>query len=190
MLHLRSHESGFSLMEVMVATSVLSVGLLGAAAVLASGMQRLGSSPNDVIATQKAAEAIESVYSARDSHKLTWAQIQNVVGAASDGGVILDGPQPLRLAGADGLVNTADDGAIEVQTLPGVDQQVGTSDDKTVSLGNYRREIRIRDVPNEPTGCGGSVKPCMLRSVTVTVTYPDGKATRTYTVVAYISSYA
>jgi hypothetical protein len=177
-------------MEVVIATTVLSVGLLGAAAVLATGMQRIGTSPNDVTATQKAAEAIESVYSARDSHKLTWAQIQNVVGANSDGGVFLDGPQAIKLAGADGLVNTADDGAIETMTLPGLDQRVGTSDDRVVSLENYRREIRIRDIPNEPTGCGTSIKPCMLRSVTVTVTYPDGNATRTYTVVAYVSSYA
>jgi len=185
-----STQAGFSLLEVALATSVLSIGLLGAAAVLTSGMQRLRTSPNDVIATQKATEAVESVFSARDSHKLTWAQIQNVVGTASDGGVFLDGPQPLALAGDDGLVNTADDGAGESMTLAGPDQQVGTTDDRTVSLENYRREIRIRDVANEPTGCGTAAKPCQLRSVTVTVTYPSGNEIRTYTLVAYISSYA
>ena len=182
--------SGFSLVEVVIATSVLSVGVLAAAAVLAAGMQRLGSSPNDVMATQKASEAVESVFSARDSHKLTWAQIRNVNGASNDGGVFLDGPQQLKLAGIDGLVTTADDGALETVPLPGADQQMGTADDKQVYLGNYRREIIIRDIANEPTGCGSVAKPCMLRSITVIVTYPAGQDTQTYTLVAYISSYA
>ena len=60
--------------------------------------------------TQKAAQAIEAVFGARDSHKVTWAQIRNVNGASgSDGGIFLDGPQPLPQAGPDGLVNTGDD---------------------------------------------------------------------------------
>ena len=187
-----SSARGFSLIEVVIATSVLSVGLLGAAAVLSTGMQRLGTSPNDVIATQKAAEAVESVFSARDSHKLTWAQLQNVAGASgSDGGVFLDGFQSLKLAGTDGLVNTSDDGAAETVTLPGIDQLLGTSDDKIVSLANYQREIKIRDIPNEPVGCGGTgPDPCTLRSVTVTVTYKDGKDTRKYTLTTYISNFS
>src|SRR5580704_5053086 len=100
-------DRGFSLIETAMALGVLTVGMLGAAAALTLGMQAVSSSPGDLIATQKAAEAIESVYSARDSHVLTWAQIQNVKGASgSDGGVFLDGPQPIKLAGPDGLVNT------------------------------------------------------------------------------------
>jgi prepilin-type N-terminal cleavage/methylation domain-containing protein len=184
-------ERGFSLIEVVIATSVLSVGLLGAAAVLTTGMQRLGTSPNDVIATQKASEAVESVFSARDSHKLTWSQLQNVNGATgSDGGVFIDGLQPIKLAGVDGLVNTADDTTVETVTLPGIDQLLGTADDKTVVLSNYRREIAIRDIPNEPAGCGVGPDPCTLRSVTVTVTYQDGKSTRTYTLTTYISNFS
>jgi len=187
-----SSERGFSLVEVVMATGVLTVGLLGAAAVLTAGMQRLGSSPNDVIATQKAAEAVESVFSARDSHKLPWAQIQNRIGASSnDGGVFLDGPQSLKLPGLDGLVNTADDTTAETVTLPGIDQLLGTTDDITVSFATYLREIKIRDVPNEPVGCGNAgPDPCTLRSVTVTVTYQDGGARRTYTLTTYISNFS
>ena len=81
----------------MIALGVLTVGVLGAAAVLATGMQHLSSSPADVVVTQKAAQAIEAVFSARDSHKVTWAQIRNVKGASgSDGGIFLDGPQSLH----------------------------------------------------------------------------------------------
>ena len=189
-----STEHGFSLVEVTLATAVLTIGLLGAAAVLTTGMQRLASSPSDVLASQKAAEGVESVFSARDSHKLTWAQLLNVQGATNnDSGVFLDGPQSLRYAGADGLVNTADDAAeaIESVTLPGVDQLLNTADDTTITLTGYTREISIRDIPNEPVGCGtGQPDPCTLRSVTVTVTYKDGRSTRTYQLVTYISNYS
>ncbi len=187
----RETEQGFSLVETIVATGVLTVGLLGAVAVLGAGMQRLGTSPTDVVAVQKAAEAIESVFSARDSHKLTWNQVRNVAGASSsDGGVFLDGPQQLKLSGADGLVNTADDGVVETSTLPGPDQALGTADDKVVSLSGYRREITVRDVPNSPAGCGSGTDPCTLRTIVVTVTYPDGNATRTYTLTTFISNYS
>ena len=69
------------------------------AAVLTLGMQKVTSSPGDLTATQKANEAIESVFSARDSQTVTWAQMKNVHGASgSDNGIFLDGPQPLRSA--------------------------------------------------------------------------------------------
>src|ERR1700680_2295312 len=102
-------QRGFSLIETVMALGVLTVGLMGAAAVITSGMLKVSSSPSDLIATQKAAEAIESVFSARDSHVLVWAQIRNVLGVSgTDGGVFIDGPQPLKLPGPDGLVNTGD----------------------------------------------------------------------------------
>src|SRR5476649_1295155 len=129
-----SPQAGFSLVETIVALGVLTVGVLGAASVLTSGMQNLSSSPADVVVTQKAAQAVEAVFAARDSHRLTWAQIRNVNGAASDGGVFLDGPQPLKLAGPDGLVNTADDTTIETITLPGKDQLLNTTDDLIIPL--------------------------------------------------------
>jgi hypothetical protein len=177
-----SSERGTSLIEVMLALGVLTVGMLGAAGVLAQGMERLASSPGDVLTTQKASELIEAVYSARDSHKLTWAQIKNVHGASgSDGGVFLDGPQPIKLSGVDGLANTADDTTIETTLLPGPDQVLGTSDDSTVSLANYTREVTIRDVPNEAGA---------LRTVVVTVTYRAGSTVRSYTLTTYISNYS
>ena len=183
MKRIRNGERGSSLIEVMFALGVLIVGVLGPASVLVSGVQNLSSSPGEVIAGQKATQAIEAVFSARDSHKLTWGQIRNVKGASgADNGVFLDGPTPLTLPGADGLVNTSDDPAgVETIALPGPDKVLGTGDDGQLSLSNFTREITIRDVPSE----GGE-----LRSITVTVTYWNGANQRTYTLRTFISSYA
>jgi hypothetical protein len=177
-----SSESGFSLVETIVALGVLTVGVLGAASVLTTGMQNLSSSPADVIMTQKAAQAVEAVFSARDSHKLTWAQIRNVLGVSGmDGGVFLDGAQPLKLAGPDGLVNTADDTTIETVTLPGPDQILGTADDRILTLTGYTRQITITDVANESG---------QLRQIVVTIKYQSGPTMRTYTLSTFISAYS
>ena len=172
-----SSSKGFSLAETVIALGVLTTGVLGAAAVLATGMQNLSSSPGDVVSTQKAAQAIESVYSARDTGKVTWAQIRNV----SNGGVFLDGAQPLKQAGADGLFNTSDDGTVETARLPGPDGLLGTGDDQIMPLSSYTRQITITDVPNENND---------LRKVVVTIVYQNGATTRTYTVTTYLSSFA
>ena len=167
-------QAGFSLVETIVAIGVLTVGTLGVAGVFTVGVQKTVSSPVELIATQKAAAAIESVFSARDSHVVTWAQLRNV----SNGGIFLNGPQPLKVEGPDGVVNTGDDGAVETVILPGPDQVLGTADDVTQTLSGYTREIRIIDLTAD------------LRSVTVTITYTIGAVVRSYVLTAYISSFA
>lgn len=167
-------QAGFSLVEVIFAIGVLTVGALGLAGVFAQGMQKTISSPGELLATQKAAEAIESVFSARDSHRITWAQLTNV----SRGGIFVDGAQPLTTDGADGVVGTADDGPVESVVLPGVDQRLGTADDKTVTLSGFTRKIVLTDVSTD------------LRSITVTITYKSGATTRSYTLTALISTFA
>jgi len=177
-----SSSKGFSLAETVIALGVLTTGILGAAGVLATGMQNLSSSPADVVTTQKAAEAIEAVFSARQSGKLTWAQIKNVQGASgTDGGVFLDNLQLLKLPGNDGLVNTADDTTVETVRLPGVDQQLNTPDDQVMPLSTFKRGIEIRDLPGENG---------QLRSIVVTITYTNGPTTRTYVLTTYMSAYS
>ena len=144
------------------------------AGIFVQGMQKTASSPAELIATQKAAEAIESVFSARDSHSITWAQLRN----QAQGGIFNNGPKPMTMDGRDGVVDTADDGAVESVTLPGVDQRLGTADDVTKTLSDFTREIKITDVSTD------------LRSITVTITFKDGVNTRSYTLTALISSFA
>jgi prepilin-type N-terminal cleavage/methylation domain-containing protein len=168
-------ERGFTILESMVALSILAVGLLGLAGVLGAGLNRLSEAPTDLIARQKVAEAIENVYASRDNDLRTWAEIRNV----ADGGVFLDGAQPMNTAGNDGLVNTGDAGeAIETLIEPGNDGLLGTADDVTISLSNMTRTITITDVSAQ------------LRRLTVTVVVTTGRGPRTYSVTTMISSYA
>jgi type II secretory pathway pseudopilin PulG len=119
-------ESGFSLIEVLAAIVILMVGALALAGGVALGARRLTGSQDQILASQRAAEAAESVFKARDNRTLTWAQIRNVVGTGGNSGIFVDGQQPVRAPGVDGLVNTADDGAV-IQT-------------------GMTREIEIRDL--------------------------------------------
>lgn len=167
-------EEGMSLIETVIAVGVLTVGAVGLAAAFVGGMALVVSAPSELVATQKAAEAVESVFGARDSHTVPWEKLLNV----ADEGIFLDGPQPLKLAGPDGIVNTSDDGAVEEVTLPGLDQTLGTADDRVEVLSRYTRQIRIVELSP------------VLRSVTVTITYPAGSATKSYTLTAYISAFA
>ncbi len=170
-------QRGMSLIETMIAMLVLTVGAIGMASVFLYGMQSASSSPNEVVATQKAAEAIESVFAARDAHTITWAQLRNV----ANGGIFLGGELQLKTAGNDGIILTGDnDEVVETALLPGVDQLLGTADDKTESLAGFTRQIAIADVAGVTD----------LRVITVTVKYPAGAVTRTYSITAYISAFA
>lgn len=167
-------DNGFSLLETIFAVSILSVGALGMAGVFAKGFQGTTSSPSELTATQKAAEAIESVFSARDSHSISWNQLRN----QNRGGIFKNGPQPMTIAGVDGVLNTNDDGPVETVDFPGPDQILGTADDVHKTLNDFTREIAISDISPD------------LRSVTVTITYLINGQTRSYTLTALISSFA
>lgn len=171
---LQQSESGFSLVETLISILVLTVGVLGLTQAFVSGLQKSTSAPDEVLATQKAAEAVESVFAARDSHTITWLQMKN----AAQGGVFADAATGMTTSGPDAILNTADDGPVESFVFPGPDGMVGTGDDKTLTLSNFTRQIRIVELS------------AFLREVTVTVTYPANGQTKTYTVTALISQYA
>ncbi len=159
----------------MISIVILGGGLLALAAAFSQGMIIASTAHCHQIAKEKASEAMESVFTSRDARKIaSWDMIQNV----TRGGIFLDGLQPLRAPGNDGLVNTSDDGAAETDRQPGQDQLLGTPDDVVTPLDNYRREIEIRDIgPN-------------LRQIRVIVRYSVGHLTRQYQLAAYISPFA
>lgn len=172
-------QAGFTLLETMIAMSVLTVGLLGVAQAFYLGMQHMSTSSATLIAREKAREAVESVHTARDTRTITWTQIRNV----SAGGVFLDAPQPLNAAGADGLVNTADDAAagMETQRDPGPNGVLGDGDDLVTPLFGFRRHIQINELqPVNPD----------LRELLVTITYTVGRQQRAYTLRTFVSAFS
>jgi prepilin-type N-terminal cleavage/methylation domain-containing protein len=180
----RNAQSGFTLLEAMIAIVILSFGILSLAAVYAQGIQVANLTQLDYIAEKKAEEAVETIFADRDAHLLQWTNIRNVtgVGGANDG-VFLVGPQPLLAAGPDGLYGTADDDKANPDVVivgPGPDKVLGTSDDIVMPLTNMTRTIAITDVTGE-TG---------LRQITITVSYTAGSTSRQYTLVSFIAQFS
>jgi type II secretory pathway pseudopilin PulG len=187
-------EGGFTLLETMIAIVVMTVGLLALMASFATAISATASSQEDLIARHKALDAMESIYTARNSQQLPFASINNV----ANGGIFLSGAQKLQCSGPDGLVGTADDvpctapdtgaacpGGVECLVLPGADGVLGTADDVTQSLGNFTRTITFNQVLL-PSGAVNA----NLIAVTVSLSYTKpGWPARTYSVNGLISSY-
>ncbi len=178
-------QQGFTLIEAMIAMVVLSFGILGLAVVYAQGIQYANTAQMDYIAGQKAQEAVESIFAARNAEQLSWAQIQNTTSCTGAiCGVFLTGGQPLLSPGPDGVVGTADDDAANPDKViqnPGNDGKMGTVDDAIwVLSGPMNRTILIQDLPGEAN----------LRQITVTVNFQVGGYARQYTLVTYISAFA
>jgi type II secretory pathway pseudopilin PulG len=181
----RQGQKGFTLVEAMVSILILSFGVLSLAAVYAQGLYYASLTQYDYIAEKKAEQAVEAIFTARDTSNLTWNQIQNVSGSqGGGGGVFIDGAQPMLQPGPDGLVGTVRDSGSpdELITIgPNSSGQIGTTTDQFVDLNPWMtRTIQITPVTGETN----------LRQITVTVNYKVGKMQRTYTLISYISSFA
>ncbi|HEV1992795.1 MAG TPA: prepilin-type N-terminal cleavage/methylation domain-containing protein [Candidatus Acidoferrum sp.] len=177
-------QSGFTLLEAIIAIAILSFGILSLAAVYAQGIQVANMTQMDYIAEKKAEEAVETIFAARDSKLLAWTNIRNVTGSGgTNDGVFVVGPQPLLAAGPDGLYGTSDDDTANPATVimsAGADNILGTSDDVVMSLKNMTRTIAIADVSGESG----------LRQLTITITYTAGSMTRQFTLVSFIAQFS
>jgi len=183
----RARSAGFSLIEVMIAIAILTVGLLALVGTFATALNSTNWAQEDLIAKQKALEALESIFTARNTQQLTFAQVANQ--SAGGGAIFTDGYTTMRAAGPDGLVGTGDDvnfaangpcpTGVEGIRLPGPDGILGNADDKCMSLANFQRQILIVSLSGT------------LKQITVNVQYtrPGLRQPRTYTVNALMSSY-
>jgi prepilin-type N-terminal cleavage/methylation domain-containing protein len=171
-------DSGFTLLEVMIAILVLSVGVLGLASTMAESIAYMNMSQEEFIAQQKAAQGMETVFFARDSKLYPWSTISNV----SNGGMFLDGPQPLLHAGANGIVGTAQDVAANPDVIiqPGPDGLLGTADDIKIPLSNFTRQVIFSNINGQPN----------LRKVEVIIRYQAARFRRQYTLTSYVSAFS
>jgi prepilin-type N-terminal cleavage/methylation domain-containing protein len=191
----RTPQAGFTLIETMIALIVLTVGVLGLAAMLGTGLAYMQTSQYDYIAQQKAAEAVESVFEARDIGQATWSTICNVGSSVCGGGIFLTGANPLCGAGADGIIGTADDyngtacggGAQAAPDAILTPNSTGNLNPPvSMPLSTFTRTIAIATVSDST---GKTIN--NLRQITVTINYSAGPfKNRSYTLNAYISNFS
>lgn len=181
---------GFSLIEVLIAIVILTVGLLALMAFMAKALATVHAVEDDQIAKQKSREALESIYAARNDSTISFDQIQNL----TKGGIFKDGFQSLYLPGANGIPGTNSDTTIlDRVILPGKNGTVETAsratapagDDVMLPLSNFQRQVLVGDVVEQD----GSIN-LNMRKVTVTVRVRNSNGgTRDYVTSGYVSSY-
>jgi prepilin-type N-terminal cleavage/methylation domain-containing protein len=196
MTHRKSHASrqgGFTLIETMIAVAIMTIGIVTLLAAFGTAVAATQNAEANLIARQKALQAMESIYTARNTQQITFSQIANI----ASGGIFTNAATQLLAAGPDGLVNTADDLSFpasgpcpagpECVVMPGPDGILGNADDTAMSLGNFKRQIQINSVLEAD---GVTIDP-NLKQIVVTVTYSTGTSPvpRTYTIDALISAF-
>jgi prepilin-type N-terminal cleavage/methylation domain-containing protein len=188
-----SGQRGFTLIETMIAIAIMGIGIVTLIACFGTAVNATQSAEENLIARQKTLEALESVYTARNTQQVSFDQIANI----PSGGIFTFGPTQMLCAGPDGLDNTADDVSCAASgpcpagpqcvVLPGPDGILGTPDDVGMSLANFTRQIQINSVLEND---GVTINP-NLKQIVVTITYQmsGSSSPHTYSVDSLISAF-
>lgn len=166
-------ETGFSLIETVIALVILMIGILGTVSALSFSIFSMQDSEKRSLSKEIARSTMETIFSVRDllafddaagGASYNWASIQVLSG--SNGGIFLDGWNPIRESpGDDGIFGTADDAC-----AVGNPCVVGTTTNSSAVVSGYERKIEIYDI----TENGVTRK----RRVTVRVRYFVGSLLR------------
>jgi type IV pilus modification protein PilV len=179
----KSSQAGVTLIEVMISVVVLTAGLVGMLAVVGFAVSVTNSAQQDMVAKQLASETMESIFTARETADLSWAEIQNAGTGNTPDGVFVTGFKAIHNAGTDGIYGTADDDDAPERTLTqvGRDGILGTTDDREQPLTSFRRKVEF-------TAITGTTA---LRLVTITIQYNVAPLAvpKSYVVTAYISQF-
>ena len=172
----RIDESGFSLLEMVVAMLVLSVGLLAAATAIGYGLMASNRGRGVTNSKMLVVSALEQMETLRNTGQLNFQEISNspVPGSAFRGfpsGFCNVSTVP----GPDGVFGTADDLSID----PGPDGNYGTTDDlidPSRARPNVTRQVLITEI--NP----------LLKKIQVTLRYgPNGGEQRELVGVSYLN---
>jgi type II secretory pathway pseudopilin PulG len=176
-----AREAGFTLIEVAIAVMFLAVGMVSLLGLVGTSISTMYFSRENLQAKQLAREAMESIFTARNTQQIAFDDIQNV----ADGGIFLEGYQDTREHGDDGLAGTADDGPIAEVALPGPDGYWNTADDEFRPLANFQRQILIQPVLRPD----GTVNPD-VRQITVFTQFTNERGQPlTYQIGSYMSRF-
>lgn len=187
----KKSEQGFSYIDVMVALTIMLVGILAMTGAVMANLVRSYDTDKQAIAKQLALSTIESVFAAKEIKKndnsgtfvTGWDSIGNVGNNPVNGtpqGIFMTGFRPVRVEeGADGIFGTADDACNEGAGCPGANNTVNNS----AVLKGYQRQIVITDVQENPN------EPIKKRLVVVTVQYNINGGTRQEQMSTLVSLY-
>lgn len=152
-------QAGFSMLEAVVAISVLTVGLLGVAAAIAYSTATTGRTRDITQAKQIILSTLEQVSILRDSERLAFAQIGNGP-SGNFGGFVSTFQQVSNDPGPDGIHGTADD----------------VAQDSDPTNDSFERAVAVSELnPN-------------LKKIEVTVKYRTGGLGGELTGVSYINN--
>jgi hypothetical protein len=174
-------ESGVTILEMVVAMLVLTIGLLGLAASIGYAVTVSNKGRNLTNSKLLVVSLLEQMETLRNTEELTFGQIANQGQVDNTGATrtFIGFPtafQPLSInPGPDGIFGTSDD-----LINPGPDNIYGTSDDfidNTWSVPGYQRQISITNLSAN------------LKRIQVTLRYPDSGGQLHYLVaVSYLNN--
>lgn len=166
------NQSGFSLVETIIALVILTIGILSALSALSFSLLSLQDSEKRSQAKEVARSSMETVFSLRDmltfdtadgTSDFNWDTIQ--IKTATNKGIFVDDWQPIREdPGADGIFGTADDTCADNPCV------VSGKTNNSAIVKNYQRKIEIYDITEN-----GDV---LKRRITVRVRYFVGTLQR------------
>lgn len=150
----RGAESGFTLMEMIVAMVVMMIGLLSLAQVLGFALSVSNRGRGVTNAKLLVVSVLEQMENLRNTGQLTYAQIANPGQVDNDGGSFDFGgfptgfrsvPKPEAGPGADGMYGTGDDPSQTSQVYEGFQRKIEI---ETLGDNNFKRivvTLRYRD---------------------------------------------
>jgi prepilin-type N-terminal cleavage/methylation domain-containing protein len=166
---LRQSESGFSLLEMIIAIFILTIGLLGVASAISYAL--LASNRGRGVTNSKMliVSILEQMETLRDTGQLHFKEISNSPSADGTFGGFPSGFRPVStVPGADGIFGTADDLLVGASTV----------DDYSLARPGVSRQILISTVPGND----------YLKKITVTLRYsPNGSEVRELVCSGYLN---